>query len=158
MTNNEWSRGHALVNNLCSLKAGFQYDARYKKRCAGSCFIHIDMNPEYYEDLFAGVVAQQITLFLPLIVEKRCRGCWLGAWEAHDLCPLPSREVVDRTFPYTLTMVDRDGAEAMFHNFLYPRPSFVFDEDWCGDLWFDANWRGQVRHKVAVLREAALGR
>ena len=116
------------------------------------------MNPEYYEDLFAGVVAQQITLFLPLIVERRCIGCCLGAWGAHDLCTLPSKDVVDRVFPYTLTMVDRDGAEAMFYNFIYPRPSFLFDEDWCGDLWFDANWRGQVRHKVAVLREAALGR
>ena len=119
---------------------------------------HEKMNPEYYEDMFASVMAQQIALFFPLIVEKRCRGCWLGAWEAHDLCPLPSREVVALCFPYTLTMIDRDGAEATFHNYLYPRPSFVFDDDWCGDLWTDANWRRQVQDKIVVLREAALGR
>ena len=55
-------------------------------------------------------------------------------------------------------MVDRDGAEAMFYNFIYPRPSFVFDEDWCGDLWTEAGWRRLVEDKVVVLREAALGR
>ena len=114
------------------------------------------MNPQYFEDLFAGVVAQQIVMFLPLIVEKRCLGC--SSSGAHDLCSLPSREVVDRCFPYMQTMVDRDGAEALFHNYLYPRPAFVFDEDWCGDLWFDANWWGQVQDKIATLREAALGR
>ena len=116
---------------------------------------HINMNPQYFEDLFAGVVAQQIVMFLPLIVERRCLGCRLGTWEAHDLCHLPSKDVVDRCFPHTMTMIDRDGAEAMFYNYIYPRPSFLFDS-WCGDLWTEAGWRRQVQDKVVALREAAL--
>ena len=55
-------------------------------------------------------------------------------------------------------MIDRDGAEAQFHNYLYPRPAFVFDDDWCSDLWTDAGWRRLVEDKVVVLREAVLGR
>ena len=111
------------------------------------------MNPSvtYFKDLFAATVAQQVSLFLPLVVENKCGGCRLGG--DHDLCHLSIRALVDACFTKTLTLLDKDNAETQFRSYLYPRPAFVLDEAWFQGLWADDVWLQLVRDKLVQLRE-----
>ena len=125
------------------------------------------MNPEYYEALFAATVAQQASLYWPLVVEMKCHGCRVsggggggnggggdGGIPILHMCQLPPRFLVDICFERTLTLLDRDGAERQFCNYLYPRPVGVLDnEDWFERLWGDGDWLRLVRSKLASILE-----
>ena len=117
----------------------------------------------YYEALFAATVAQQASLYWPLVVEMHCQGCQVsgngnggngGDANAPHLCHLPRNVLVDFCFERTLTLLDKEGAELQFRNYLYPRPVGVLDEAFFERLWGDGTWLQLVRNKLAALLEA----
>ena len=111
----------------------------------------------YYESMFAATVAQQASLFWPLAIQNACQGCQVGGGIPH-LCHLPVRALVDYCFVGTLTLLDKDGAELQFRNYLYPRPANVLHEAWFERLWVDGDWQRLVRDKlVSILEGAANG-
>ena len=112
----------------------------------------------YFEDLFASTVALQIHLFLPMIIEKTCYGCRVGSSEDidHAVCRLPSQDLVRICFQGTLTMIDKDNAEAQFRSYVYPRPDSIFEESWFQNLWLNADWMKLVQDKVIELRQQVM--
>ena len=123
----------------------------------------------YYEALFAATVAQQASLYWPLVVEMKCHGCRVsgdggngsdgsdgsdGSIPILHMCHLPTRVLVDFCFERTLTLLDKEGAERQFCNYLYPRPvSVLDDEHWFERLWGDGDWLRLVRTKLASILE-----
>ena len=121
----------------------------------------------YYEALFAATVAQQASLYWPLVVEMNCHGCRVSGDGGNGsdgsdgsdaniphLCHLPTRVLVDFCFERTLTLLDKEGAELQFRNYIYPRPvSVLDDEEWFERLWGDGDWQRLVRNKLTSLLE-----